>query len=173
MLFERVRTGETLNMLAARLKLPACMIMRANRLTSPAWLLPGREICVPPLNYCAHDHGICPCKLLECPAGCARGPIACRGEAISGIARMYGITERLAILLCAPPPDGLPCAYAEAEVPALPDGAAIITVMPGQSAESLCRRYGMDIEKFMRINRISAPLLPGMRVIIENCRPAT
>ena len=39
--------GETLNSLALRLGVPACMLMRANGLYSPAWLLPGRVINVP------------------------------------------------------------------------------------------------------------------------------
>ena len=42
-----VLAGEGLNELAARLHVPACMLMRANGLFSPAWLLPGREIIVP------------------------------------------------------------------------------------------------------------------------------
>ncbi|MBQ8954660.1 MAG: LysM peptidoglycan-binding domain-containing protein [Clostridia bacterium] len=42
-----VLAGESLNELAARLRVPACMLMRANGLFSPAWLLPGREIIVP------------------------------------------------------------------------------------------------------------------------------
>ncbi len=42
-----VLAGETLNALAARLRVPACMLMRANGLFSPAWLLPGREVLVP------------------------------------------------------------------------------------------------------------------------------
>ena len=42
-----VLEGETLDMLALRLRVPACAIMRFNGLYSPAWLLPGREIIVP------------------------------------------------------------------------------------------------------------------------------
>lgn len=39
--------GEGLFEAALRLHVPACMLMRANALISPAWLLPGREIIVP------------------------------------------------------------------------------------------------------------------------------
>ena len=42
-----VLAGEDLNGLSARLGVPACMLMRANGLYSPAWLLPGREVLVP------------------------------------------------------------------------------------------------------------------------------
>ena len=64
MLLTRVRTGETLNMLSARLERPACMIMRVNRILSPAWLLPGREIAVPPCDFCLRDAGACPCPAI-------------------------------------------------------------------------------------------------------------
>ena len=42
-----VLAGEDLNGLSARLGVPACMLMRANGLYSPAWLTPGREVLVP------------------------------------------------------------------------------------------------------------------------------
>ncbi|MBO4299211.1 MAG: hypothetical protein J5998_10450 [Clostridia bacterium] len=42
-----VLAGEGLNELAGRLGVPPCMLMRANGLFSPAWLLPGREVLVP------------------------------------------------------------------------------------------------------------------------------
>ena len=42
-----VLAGEGLGALSARLGVPACALMRANGLFSPAWLLPGREVLVP------------------------------------------------------------------------------------------------------------------------------
>ncbi len=36
------------------------MLMRANRIYSEAWLMPGREIVVPDLEFCLRDWGICP-----------------------------------------------------------------------------------------------------------------
>ena len=47
MRWDCVLAGEELNGLAARLGVPACMLMRANGLFSPAWLLPGRRVLVP------------------------------------------------------------------------------------------------------------------------------
>ena len=65
-----VLEGEGLNELSARLRVPACMLMRANGLYSPAWLLPGREIIV--------------------PEGQCRGPIPCPRETF---ARAIGADE--------------------------------------------------------------------------------
>lgn len=170
MLWDRVRAGETLNMLSARLNRPACMIMRANRLASPAWLLPGREIIVPPEDYCMWDAGECPNRFFGCPARDARprirhvpGP----GERISDVARRYGLPERL-VLLATGGRDPTPgrAIY----LPAPPAGARIMTVMPGQTVESVCLRNRMSHERFALINSLSAPLMPGMRVLVETGR---
>ena len=63
-----IREGETLDRLSARLGLPGCMLLRANGLYSPAWLLPGREIRVPEPGWCAGRQGfICPVRALRLP----------------------------------------------------------------------------------------------------------
>lgn len=60
--------GETLDALSLRLGVPGCMILRANRVFSPAWLLPGREIDVPDPLFCLLDDGECPVAALMRPA---------------------------------------------------------------------------------------------------------
>ena len=68
MRWDLVYEGETLSDLSARLGVPACMLMRANRLFSEAWLLPGREIIAPDLDFCMRDTGICPVDAMNTPA---------------------------------------------------------------------------------------------------------
>lgn len=63
-----MREGETLGQLSARLGVPGCMILRANRLFSAAWLLPGREIVVPGDDFCLADDFPCPVGALHRPA---------------------------------------------------------------------------------------------------------
>lgn len=65
---DTVRDGESLQTLSARLGVPGCMILRANRLFSPAWLLPGREIEVPEGAFCLTDEFLCPVAALNTPA---------------------------------------------------------------------------------------------------------
>ncbi|MDL2206620.1 hypothetical protein LJC33_06910 [Eubacteriales bacterium OttesenSCG-928-N13] len=65
---DRVRDDETFDMLTARLGVPGCMLMRANRVFSPAWLLPGREIDVPDATFCLSDDFPCPVAALHAPA---------------------------------------------------------------------------------------------------------
>ena len=68
MRMDRVLDGETLQALSARLGVPGCMLLRANRLFSPAWLLAGREIAVPDGAFCLTDDFICPVAALHVPA---------------------------------------------------------------------------------------------------------
>ena len=79
MRWDLVYEGETLSDLSARLGVPACMLMRANRIWSEAWLLPGREITVPDLDFCDWDEGICPREAVNTPAmrlPCVRGAVS-------------------------------------------------------------------------------------------------
>lgn len=68
MRWDLVYEGETLSHLSARLGVPACMLMRANRIFSEAWLLPGREIMVPDSDFCDWDEGVCPREAMNTPA---------------------------------------------------------------------------------------------------------
>ena len=68
----RVGEGESPAALSARLGAPVCMILRANGLFSPAWLLPGREIAVPGADCC---EGGCP---NPCPRQALHVPAAAR-----------------------------------------------------------------------------------------------
>lgn len=65
---DRVGDNETLDMLSLRLGVPGCMLLRANRVFSEAWLLPGREIDVPEGEFCLWDDFICPVLALHRPA---------------------------------------------------------------------------------------------------------
>lgn len=60
-----VREGEGLDALSARLHVPGCMLLRANRLYSPSWLLPGRVIRVPEGGFCREDDFPCPVEALD------------------------------------------------------------------------------------------------------------
>lgn len=61
-----VAPNETPALLSARAGVPVCAILRANRLFSPAWLLPGREIDMP--DDCASSDFPCPVLAARVPA---------------------------------------------------------------------------------------------------------
>ena len=165
MLWDRVRAGETLNMLSARLGRPACMIMRANRLISPAWLLPGREIIVPPEDFCAWDAGECPNRFFRCPAREARTRTRCLtrpGERAQELARRCGLPERLVLLaLGGRRLDGV----RELRLPAPPPGARIVTVLPGQTVESMVTKHAVPPITFDTGSARNTPSVPSPPII--------
>ena len=63
-----VGDSESLGALSARLGVPGCMILRANRVFCEAWLLPGQRIAVPDPQFCLADAGQCPVAALMRPA---------------------------------------------------------------------------------------------------------
>lgn len=165
---ECVYAGDTLNMLSARFGRPACMIMRANRLASPAWLTPGRSIIVPAPDFCLRDYGACPRDMCMRPARAGVPRIACIVRAnthVGALAREYGLPERLVLLACGMH-SGAILPAGETALPRTPRGARIITVQPWHTLEGICRYSGMDMERFRTLNALRAPLLPGMRVIV-------
>ncbi len=165
MRWDSVYEGESLEQLSARLKRPACMLLRANRLFSAAWLLPGREILVPDPDFCAKDQGICPAVALNLPARSERSVWhrVFPGETAAQIAARYGITPRM--VLCAAGrtggalPEGL-----RLRLPLPPRGACAHTVLPGERAGDLAG--SLTETEFRRLNGLWGPLLPGMRVLI-------
>ena len=60
----RILPAETPEALSARLGMPLCAILRANRLPSPAWLYPGRLILAPWRDFCRLDAFPCPVPAL-------------------------------------------------------------------------------------------------------------
>ena len=68
MAYAYIGQQETPEQLSARLGRPICMLLRANRLCSTAWLLPGRQIIVPADDFCRRDAGACPMQLLHIPS---------------------------------------------------------------------------------------------------------
>lgn len=60
-----ISVGETLEELSVLSGAPSCAVLRANRVFSPAWLLPGREIILPDADFCRTDGDFpCPTRAL-------------------------------------------------------------------------------------------------------------
>jgi len=161
-----VREGETLSSLSARLGVPGCMLLRANRLHSPAWLLPGREIAVPEGDFCRWDGFRCPAESLRCAAGAQRRTAAvARGDTARDIARRYGLTERLVLLAAGSPSGGLPEGIA-LRLPVAPPGCARVIALPGETAASVARKYGIAESRLRQLNALWGALWPGTQLLI-------
>jgi|GEM_PF-1264197 len=164
---DRVLEGETLSALSARLGVPGCMLLRANRLYSPAWLLPGREIAVPEGDFCRWDGFRCPAEAVRCAASGARQTVTvARGETARGIARRYGLTERLVLLAAGISSGDLPEGMT-LRLPIVPPGWAQVIALPGETAASVARKHGISESKLRQLNALWGALWPGTQLLIS------
>ena len=150
-----VLEGEGLNELSARLRVPACMLMRVNGLYSPAWLLPGREIIV--------------------PEGRCRGPIPCPREIF---ARSVGAdeaflhpsedTEALCRRLHLPARLALERRGGEdIDVSRYPPRRRVYVCAHDDTAAGVATLFGLSEEKLRADNALSGAVCPGMELLID------
>lgn len=156
-----VREGETVAMLSARTGVPACMLMRASGIFSPAWLTPGREIDVPEPDFCRNFPAqICPVRACALPAWGAKDeciePAA--PETAREAAGKSGLPPRLHLI-------------ARAQSLRLPHGCRAVAVHYGETWESLAEKTHAEPEALMRLNRLWSPLLPGVRIVARSDGP--
>ena len=140
-----VRDGETAQALAQRVHRPLCMLLRANRVFSGAWFLPGREIEVPSGDFCGTSDFPCPSRVARLPAVEKRLYLARAGETREEIARACGVPARM-----------IPAGQRALCLPVCPDGWRIRTVKPGESVS----------DPYIRaVNGLSDKVLPGTRIL--------
>ena len=147
MAWTTIRVGETPEALSARLRRPVCMLLRANRLYSTAWLLPGRALLIPPPDFCGSDVGVCPLRM-----GDVRADRFVAGEAV-------GLPERLRCWARGHGRQTLP------EWTGAPEGQAL-TLRPFESVAQLAERGGSDEEILRRWNRYYGAACPGVRLFV-------
>ena len=145
-----VAPNETPALLSARVGVPVCALLRANRLFSPAWLLPGREIDVP--DACASADFPCPVLAAQTPALARR---LFYGSAMD-IARASGLPMR-AVLAHA----GERAPWSPPRALTLPEIDAhwhLRTILPGEMpALTLTERA---------VNALWSTPLPGMKLLL-------
>lgn len=166
---DRVRDGEGPERLSARIGVPVCMILRANRLVSAMWLVPGREIEVPEADFCEKDAFVCPVKMVCMPARETPGEvcIAQSGDTIGSMAEAMGTAER--ILWRARWKNGALCEGERLIVDREQCSRRIGSVLPGETAERFCERFHADLAETMRLNGLKdGRVWPGMRLILPD-----
>ncbi len=168
MRWDVVREGESLSMLSIRLGRPGCMLMRANRIYSPAWLLPGREIAVPEPDFCLWDSFRCPAQAVQCPAVERRREaerVIGLGDSALSLARETGLTERMVYRAARRARGDLPLGL-RIRLPLPPENCVCVNAAPGERIEELARRYGAQVYEIRQLNDFWGPILPGMRLLI-------
>ncbi len=142
-----IKEGESPGDLSARMGLPVCVLLRANRLYSTAWLLPGRELFVPEADFCGRDVGACPLRMAEVPAErFLRGACPAMPERLQLWSRAHGGQ----IL---PEWSGAP-------------GGAALTLRPFETVAGLAERGGSDEAAVRRWNRYYGGNCPGVQLFV-------
>ena len=140
-----VLEGETAWALARRVDRPLCMLLRANRLFSGAWLLPGREIEVPRGDFCRTSRFPCPARAARLPAVEQRLYLARSGETREEIARACGVPARM-----------IAGSNRALRLTVCPDGWRIHTVKPGE--------YVNDA-RVRAVNGLFGDIFPGTQIL--------
>ncbi|MBQ3079143.1 MAG: hypothetical protein IJC48_03965 [Clostridia bacterium] len=154
--------GETAQELSARLCRPLCMILRANRLFSDSWLLPGMEIAVPDEAFCETDRFPCPVLALAFPAFAREAAVFYDEEDLRLTAKRLGIPIRVIYALLGisggKPPAGLKCL-----LPVPPSGSQIRTALPGNVIGDFA--LSGNVEAVRALNAIWGNVYPGMKIL--------
>lgn len=164
---DRILENESAECLSARLGVPVCMLLRANRLTCVAWLTSGREICVPEGDFCQNDSFPCPARLFGLQARDERTEVFIAGEedTVEAAAQEMGTTERLIILA-----RGRPGPLCEGERILIGAGKCqkrIGSVLVGETIDDFCKRFGAQRETVLEINMMNREdVWPGMRLVL-------
>ncbi len=158
-----VQDGETMQALSARLGRPLCMILRANRLFSGAWLMPGREIDVPEEDFCLSDFFPCPSAAI-CLTPETRVMVRIQnGDTAQTIGNMVGLPPRSVKYHMDVRGGELP-AGRTAVFPLAPPDWRMHTVQPGETVDNLVT--GNDAYRVRSINGIWGRMYPGMKILI-------
>ena len=158
---------DTPQSLSARYGVPYCAILRANRICSDAWMMPGREIVIPDKDFCEKDGFICPCIGVNILAEEARACVHVRvkeGDTAASLARKYRLPVRL-ICLASGCSDGKIPSGAEFIVQIPLQNEKIYAAAPMDSLCELAKKWGCSEEELRRENRLWGPLLPGMQIL--------
>ena len=148
MAYAVIGENETAEQLSARLNRPVCMLLRANQLFSAAWLLPGREIIVPPKDFCLRDAGMCPVAALS---------IAAERFGRADDADEMPVPQRL---------QKWAKTHGNAALAEWMSGGTIGSLRPLESMAQFARRMGCGEAELRRINRYYGRPVPGVRLLI-------
>lgn len=139
--------NETPEQLSVRLARPVCMLLRANRLYSTAWLLPGRHIVVPSADFCRKDVGACPALLLRQPSETYEPCEPAVRQRLPGRLQRWSDT------------------HGGVQLPQWRKAGCTRTLRPYETMAAFARRTGCTEEELRRINRYYGRAVPGVQLL--------
>lgn len=156
----KVRRTDRLEMLSAYYRVPVCMIMRANALSSPQDFLLCKEINIPKKCYCNRCGD-------ELPASAQYEAYVMKDEdTLYGIARRYGLTMNI-ILRTNDIKDPLDIHPGSSiRIPLL--SGELYCARPGETIQTIAKAYGISEQSIREKNRLGSgeEAFPGMQLLL-------
>lgn len=153
-----VYESDTAAELSQRAGCPVCMLLRANGVTSTAWLKTLGTAVVPENFNCAFSAHPCPRALARAEIIEKNGYIVRDGDSASSIAERFLLPERLVRAVAA---QGGLLSGKGIFLPVRTDDMHLHTVTVGETWQSF-----QNPETLMLLNGCFGPLYPGMKILV-------
>jgi membrane-bound lytic murein transglycosylase D len=167
--YHRVRSGQTLSLIAKRYRTSVSMIMRANNLRRSNYIVAGRLLKIPQRGYRYH-----PPKVPVPKYGSSVVHVVKKGDSLWTIAKQYGTTtkniQKLNHLRTTALHKGQNLTiFAGKQTPPQVEGLGTYQVKSGDSPFLIAKRHKMPLNRFLYLNQLwpNDTIYPGQTVYIE------
>jgi membrane-bound lytic murein transglycosylase D len=167
--YHRVRSGQTLSLIAKRYRTSVSMIMRANNLRRSNYIVAGRLLKIPQRGYRYH-----PPKVPLPKYGSRVVHVVKKGDSLWTIAKQFGTTtkniQELNHLRTTALQKGQKLTiFAGKQPPPQIEGLGTYQVKSGDSPFLIAKRHKMNLKRFLYLNQLwpNDTIYPGQTVYIE------
>jgi membrane-bound lytic murein transglycosylase D len=167
--YHRVRSGQTLSLIAKRYRTSVSMIMRANNLRRSNYIVAGRLLKIPQRGYRYH-----PPKVPLPKYGSRVVHVVKKGDSLWTIAKQFGTTtkniQELNHLRTTDLQKGQKLTiFAGKQPPPQIEGLGTYQVKSGDSPFLIAKRHKMNLKRFLYLNQLwpNDTIYPGQTVYIE------
>lgn len=167
--YHRVRTGETLSVIAKRYRAGINDIMHANNLRRSNYIVAGRLLKIPQRGYLSSAASVPVPKY-----GRSAVHVVKKGDSLWTIAKQYGTTtkmiQQLNNLTSTELRKGqILTIFENGAPPPKIDGLSTYEVQPGDSPFQIAQRYNMELNRFLSLNQLwpKDRIYPGQTVYVE------
>lgn len=167
--YHRVRSGQTLSLIAKRYRTNVSLIMRANNLRRSNYIVAGRLLKIPQKGYRYH-----PPKVRMPKYGRSVVHVVKKGDSLWTIAKQYGTTtkniQKLNHLRTTNLHKGQTLTiFAGKKTPPQVESLDTYQVKSGDSPFIIAKRHKMNLNRFLYLNQLwpNDTIFPGQKVYIE------
>ena len=167
--YHRVRSGETLSLIAKRYRTSISGIMHVNNLHRSNYIVAGRLLKIPQKGY---RYAAPTIPMPKYGRGVVH--VVKKGDSLWTIAKQYGTTTKMIQQLNHLPTTELHkgqvlTIFDNQELPPKIDGLSTYEVQPGDSPFQIAKRHNMDLNRFLSLNQLwrNDRIYPGQKVYVE------